>query len=65
MIPRARAVGAFWGLIAGMTAVGLVSFGAPQVAFLWYNVIGVVVVVVVGTLLSMGAPAGTLVTRDS
>jgi SSS family transporter len=65
MIPRARAVGAFWGLIAGMTAVGLVSFGAPQVAFLWYNVIGAVVVVVVGTLLSMGAPAGTLVTRDS
>jgi SSS family solute:Na+ symporter len=65
MIPRARAVGAFWGLIAGMTAVGLVSFGAPQVAFLWYNVIGAVVVVVVGMLLSMGAPAGTLVTRDS
>jgi Na+/proline symporter len=65
MIPRTRAIGAFWGLIAGMTAVGLVSFGAPQVAFLWYNVIGAVVVVVVGVALSMGAPATPLVTRDS
>jgi Na+/proline symporter len=64
MIPRTRAIGAFWGLIAGMTAVGLVSFGAPQVAFLWYNVIGAVVVVTVGVALSMGAPAAPLVTRD-
>jgi Na+/proline symporter len=64
MIPRTRAIGAFWGLIAGMTAVGLVSFGAPQVAFLWYNVIGAVVVVTVGVVLSMGAPAAPLVTRD-
>jgi hypothetical protein len=54
MIPRARAVGAFWGLIAGMTVVGTVSFGAPQVAFLWQNVIGAVVVVAVGMTLSIG-----------
>jgi Na+/proline symporter len=52
MIKRTRAVGAFWGLIAGMTAVGTVSFSAPQVAFLWLNVVGAVTVVVVGTLLS-------------
>jgi SSS family transporter len=65
MIPRTRAIGAFWGLIAGMTAVGLVSFGAPQVAFLWYNVIGAVVVVIVGVTLSMGAPATPLVNRES
>ena len=67
MIPRARATGAFWGLIAGMTAVGAVSFGAPQVAFLWHNVIGAVVVVLIGVLLSPGSsrtvPAP--VTRDS
>jgi Na+/proline symporter len=65
MIPRARAVGAFWGLIAGMTVVGAVSFGAPQVAFLWQNVIGAVVVVVVGMLLSVGSRQPGLVTRDS
>jgi SSS family solute:Na+ symporter len=59
MIPRARAIGAFWGLIAGMVVVGAVSFGMPQVAFLWHNVIGAVVVVLVGILLSMGSrPAG-------
>ena len=52
MYKPARAAGAFWGLIAGMTAVGLVSFRAPQVAFLWLNVVGAVVVVVVGVVLS-------------
>ena len=54
MIPRARAVGAFWGLLAGMGVVAAVSFGLPQVAFLWHNVIGAVTVVVVGLLLSLG-----------
>jgi Na+/proline symporter len=53
MIPMARPVGAFVGLIAGMTAVGAVAFGAPAVAFLWQNVIGAVTVVGVGLLMSM------------
>jgi len=53
MIKRIRAVGAFWGLIAGMTAVGTVSFTAPQVAFLWLNVVGAVTVVLVGSVLSI------------
>ncbi len=53
MIPRSRANGAFWGLIAGMTAVGSVSFGAPSVAFLWLNVVGAVTVVVVGSAVSV------------
>jgi solute:Na+ symporter, SSS family len=58
MIPRARAVGAFAGLIVGMATVAAVSFGAPQVSFLWHNVIGAVTVVVVGLLLSaMAGPA--------
>jgi hypothetical protein len=48
MIPRTRANGAFYGLVAGMAAVGAVNYGAPSVAFLWYNVIGAVTVVVVG-----------------
>lgn len=52
MIPGARATGAFFGLIAGMGAVAAVSVGAPAVSFLWHNVIGAVVVVVVGMVLS-------------
>ena len=53
MVPRARAAGAFIGLIAGMTLVGIVNFGRPSIAFLWQNVIGAVAVVVVGLLVSM------------
>jgi SSS family transporter len=52
MIPRMRAPGAFFGLIAGMTVVATVSYRAPQVSFLWYNVIGAVTVVAVGAALS-------------
>lgn len=48
MIPRARGTGAFIGLLAGMTAVGVVNWTAPTVAYLWYNVIGAVTVVAVG-----------------
>lgn len=54
MIPRARATGAFVGLIAGMAAVGAVNFGAPSVSWLWHNVIGAVTVVAVGMALSAG-----------
>lgn len=48
MIPRTRANGAFFGLVSGMAVVGAVNYGAPSVAFLWYNVIGAVTVVTVG-----------------
>jgi len=59
MIRRARPVGAFLGLIAGMATVATVNFGAPAVSFLWHNVIGAVTVVVVGMALSArrAAPA--------
>jgi len=57
MIPRARASGAFVGLIVGMSTVGAVSYLAPQVAFLWYNVIGAVAVVATGVAISMLVPA--------
>lgn len=56
MIPRARAIGAFVGLLAGMSAVAAVSFGAPSVSFLWHNVVGAVVVVAVGSAVSAVAP---------
>ncbi|MFN0180823.1 MAG: sodium:solute symporter [Gemmatimonadales bacterium] len=52
MTTRATAAGAFVGLIAGMSAVAAVSFGAPTVSFLWHNVVGAVTVVVVGGLIS-------------
>jgi Na+/proline symporter len=52
MIPKARALGAFVGLITGMSLVVAVNFRRPDVAFLWHNVIGAVTVVVVGLLLS-------------
>jgi len=54
MIPRAKGLGAFVGLIAGMAAVAAVNFGAPSVSFLWHNVVGAVTVVIVGSLLSLG-----------
>ncbi len=55
MIPRARALGAFVGLIVGMGAVAAMAFGAPSVSYLWQNVVGAVTVVGVGMLLSLGS----------
>ena len=52
---RARAIGAFWGLIAGMTVVLLVAFNT-NVAFLWHNLIGAAVVVIVGMAVSITKP---------
>ena len=51
MMPRAKGMGAFIGLISGMGVVAAVTFGAPDVSFLWHNVIGAVTVVVVGLVL--------------
>jgi Na+/proline symporter len=53
LTPRATARGAFYGLFAGMTAVGLVA-GLTTVHFLWYNVVGAVTVFVVGLAISAG-----------
>jgi SSS family solute:Na+ symporter len=49
---RATARGAFWGTIAGMAAVLYVYNWMPWVAFLWHNLIGAMVVVVVGMAIS-------------
>jgi hypothetical protein len=54
MIPRAGARGAFLGLLAGMGTVAAVSFGLPEISFLWHNVIGAVTVVAVGIVSSAG-----------
>jgi Na+/proline symporter len=51
-VPRARARGAFWGLLFGIASVWIAS-RFTDIAFLWFNVIGCLVVVVVGYLLSL------------
>jgi Na+/proline symporter len=54
-VPRATGHGAFVGLIAGMGAVGWVVF-STRIAWLWQNVVGAVVVVLVGTVVSLLVP---------
>jgi SSS family solute:Na+ symporter len=54
-VPRATGTGAFVGLIAGMASVGWVA-SATKIAFLWHNVVGAVVVVVAGLLVSLVIP---------
>jgi SSS family solute:Na+ symporter len=49
---RATARGAFWGLIAGIASVLTVAIALPWIEFLWHNLIGAVVVVVVGMAIS-------------
>ena len=49
---RVRGTAAFVGLIAGMSAVAAVAFGRPEISFLWHNVVGASVVVIVGLVMS-------------
>ena len=56
---RASGHGAFVGLLAGMGSVAWVA-AFTKVAFLWHNVVGAVVVVVVGLLVSLIAPTGKI-----
>jgi Na+/proline symporter len=51
-VPRANGHGAFVGLVAGMASVAWVA-SYTSVAFLWHNVIGAVVVVIVGLGVSL------------
>jgi solute:Na+ symporter, SSS family len=57
MIPMARGWSAFIGLAAGMATVAAVTFGMPEISFLWHNVIGAVVVVTVGMTVSVVTPS--------
>ena len=58
---RATGTGAFIGLICGMAAVAFVAFRHPAISFLWHNVVGVVVVVVVGMVISLLTRPGSTV----
>jgi SSS family solute:Na+ symporter len=54
-VRRANGTGAFVGLLAGITAVAAVAFhpSTRNLSFLWHNPIGVIVVVIVGTVVSL------------
>ena len=52
LIKRANGTGAFWGLVSGMVVVLTVA-ETSSIAFLWHNLIGAVVVVVVGLTISV------------
>jgi Na+/proline symporter len=55
LTPGTSARGAFYGLIAGMTTVFLVS-RYTSIAFLWYNVVGAVTVFATGLLITAAVP---------
>lgn len=55
---RANGHGAFFGLLSGMGAVAIVA-NTTKISFLWYNVVGCVVVVAVGMIISLMIPNGT------
>ncbi len=57
LVKRANGNGAFAGLLAGMLAVFVVS-ETTDLSFLYYNVVGALVVVAVGTLWSLGRSQG-------
>ncbi len=62
---RATATGAFWGLIVGMVVVLTVAFSpwTRDIAFLWHNLIGAIVVVIVGLAISAFEPRGAAASR--
>jgi Na+/proline symporter len=53
---RTSGTGAFLGLVAGMASVYLVATYRPEISFLWHNVLGAVVVFVVGLFVSLVSP---------
>ncbi len=58
---RVNGTAAFWGVIAGEAAIFAVA-GLTSVSFLWYNVVGCLVVIGVAWLLSLSQPrAGSAV----
>lgn len=50
-VPKARAIGAFYGLLFGIVSVWIASL-FTDIAFLWFNVVGCLVTVAAGVLIS-------------
>jgi len=61
-VKRSNGAGAFVGLIAGIAAVATFAFhpATKGISFLWQNPLGVIVVVIVGTLVSLMTGRSTL-----
>jgi SSS family transporter len=55
--PRVTGTGAFLGVLAGEAAIFATAY-FTGLSFLWYNVIGCVVVIATGLVLSVGSPGG-------
>jgi Na+/proline symporter len=51
-VPRARANGAFFGLLFGIVSVWIAS-AYSNIAFLWFNVVGCLVTVAAGYIISL------------
>jgi hypothetical protein len=51
-VPATRPAGAFFGLLSGMVSVGIAS-NFSSIAFLWFNVVGCLVTIVAGFLISI------------
>ena len=56
-VKRARSRGAFFGLLFGITSVWIAS-SFTNIEFLWFNVIGCLVTVIAGYLISLTEPSG-------
>jgi SSS family transporter len=71
LFPRAKSRGAFWGILCGIASIAIIHNFATisektglflpykdsvKIAFLWYNVIGCVVTIVAGYLISLTVP---------
>ncbi|MGI8544683.1 MAG: sodium:solute symporter, partial [Aridibacter sp.] len=52
VVKRARSRGAFFGLLFGITSVWIAS-NYTEIEFLWFNVVGCVVTVLAGYLISL------------
>ena len=55
LVPRCKGTGAFYGLIAGEIAVFTVAY-TTSISWLYYNVVGVAAVLLVGAVLSLPEP---------
>ena len=57
IVPSAKSVGAFYGLLFGMGSVWIASY-FTDIAFLWFNVVGCLVTVAAGYLISAFSKEG-------
>ena len=60
-VKRVGGTGAFWGVLLGQAAIFAVARFTP-IAYLWYNVVGCLVVVAAGVAISAGQRRGILYT---